>query len=209
MRSLFSLDSPVMQALSRLYDLMLLNVLFLITCIPIVTIGAASAALYTVCFRLGTYREDGIFKPYFRAFRDNFKQATGLWLILLLWGSASGVNALLFYQQTGVLRWAVVLFVGLFVLALMIAAYTFPLLSRFRNGSRATVKNALLLSVGYLPRSLVMVVLNVLPFGLLVFHLYLFLQLSLLWLAIYFVAAAYLNCLLLRKVFAPYIQETP
>ena len=207
MQLLFSPDSQIMQALSRLCDLMLLNVLFLLTCIPIVTIGAASTAMYTVASRLGTDREEGVFKPYFRAFRANFGQSTAIWLILLLWGAASCVNGLIFYQQTGVLRYTVLLFVGLFVLALMIGAYAFPLVSRFQNNTRTTLKNALLLSVGYLPRSLIMTVLNVFPFALLLFHLYLFFQLGLLWLVIYFSAAAYLNSLLLRKVFAPYLPK--
>ena len=54
--SFFSLDSKFMQALSRIADLILLNLVFLVTCIPIFTIGAASAALYSVAFRLGTER---------------------------------------------------------------------------------------------------------------------------------------------------------
>ena len=74
--SFFSLDSKFMQALSRIADLILLNLVFLVTCIPIFTIGAASAALYSVAFRLGTEREEGVFRCYFRAFRNNFKQGT-------------------------------------------------------------------------------------------------------------------------------------
>ena len=62
MSKLFSLDSPFMRAMSRVADLMILNLLFLITSIPLVTIGAGLAALYTVIFRMGTDQEGGVFK---------------------------------------------------------------------------------------------------------------------------------------------------
>ena len=88
MGGFFSLDSKFMQAMSRVADLIILNVIYLVTCLPVVTIGAASTALYTVCFRLGTAREGSLVKGYFRAFRDEFRQATLIWLFLLLFGAA-------------------------------------------------------------------------------------------------------------------------
>ena len=84
MGGFFSLDSKFMQVMSRVADLIILNVIYLVTCLPVVTIGAASTALYTVCFRLGTAREGSLVKGYFRAFRDEFRQATLIWLFLLL-----------------------------------------------------------------------------------------------------------------------------
>ncbi|MCI6435817.1 MAG: YesL family protein, partial [Clostridiales bacterium] len=70
MGAFFSPDSKFMQAMARIADLVILNLLFLVSCIPLVTIGAASAALYTVCFRFGTDREQGVCRSYFRAFRE-------------------------------------------------------------------------------------------------------------------------------------------
>ena len=78
---MFSHDSRFMQTLTRVTDLIVLNICFLISCIPIVTIGAANAAMYTLCFRMLRDEDNGIVKSYFRAFRDNFKQATLLWLL--------------------------------------------------------------------------------------------------------------------------------
>ena len=57
MQGLFSIDSKFMQVLSRIYDIAVLNMLYLLTCLPIFTIGAATSALYAVCFRMGTDRE--------------------------------------------------------------------------------------------------------------------------------------------------------
>ena len=102
---LFSPDSKFMIAMSRLADLTLLNLLFLITCIPLFTVGAASTALYTVAFRIGTVRETGVIKPYFRAFRDNFRQATILWLLLVLGGGCAVFDITLFYGMNSLLRY--------------------------------------------------------------------------------------------------------
>lgn len=207
MQTLFSPDSKFVQAMSRIGDLLLLNVLFLFTCVPIFTIGAACTAMYTVCFRFGSDRERGVIRSYFRAFKENFKQSTVLWLIILLCGVTAGFNTCLFYAMSGALRYAFVLFAILFVLVLLIGAYVFPLLSQFDNDNRSTLKNALILSLGYLPRSVVIAALNVFPFVLMVLDFYTFLQTAFLWVALYFSTAAYLNTLLLKKVFAPYLGE--
>lgn len=207
MQSLFSPDSKIMRTMSRVGDLMVLNLLFLATCIPLVTIGAASAALYTVCFRFGTEKEGKLVRTYFRAFRGNLRQGAILWLIVLFFGAVSAANAWIFYSAQGVLHWAFLPFAVLFVLVVLLDGYIFPLLSQFSNSVGYTLKNALLLSVGYLPRSLLIAALNVFPFALLLFDLYRFLQTGFLWAMLYFAAAAYGNAALLKKVFAPYMGE--
>lgn len=207
MEALFSPDSTFMKAMSRIGDLLMLNFFFLITSLPVFTIGASVTALYTVCFRLGTDRESGVIRSYFRAFRDNFKQGTILWLIVLLCGVTALMNTLVFYAMSGMLRYAFVLFAILFVLVLLTAGYLFPLLSQFSNDIPSTLKNALILSMGYLPRSVVIAGLNVFPFVLMGFNLYAFLKAGFVWAALYFSAAAYANTLLLKKVFAPYMPK--
>ncbi len=207
MQSLFSPDSKVMQAMSRISDLLILNVLFLLSCVPIFTIGAASTAMYTVCFRLGTEREQGVFRSYFAAFRDNFRQSTVLWLILLLFMLISLTNILIFSRIGGLLRWLCLVPSVLLLLAVLILGYVFPLLSQFSNSTLTTFKNAFYLSIGYLPRSLLITFFNVFPFALAFADLYLFLQSGFLWISLYFSAAAYLNALLLNKVFAPYLGK--
>lgn len=207
MQSLFSPDSKIMQYLSRLYDLAVLNVLFLLTCLPIFTIGAANAALYTVCFRMDTEKEAGVFRTYFRAFRENFRQGTALWLIFALFGSACCVNIVLFLSLGSALRYAFVPFAALLVLAVMGFSYAFPLLSQFNNSTRSTLQNALILSLAYLPRSIVLAAVNIFPWAMLLLNLYAFLQLGFLWFFLYFAAAAYCNSRVLNKVFAPYLNH--
>lgn len=204
MGAFFSPDSKFMQAMARVYDLVILNLLFLLSCVPLITIGAASAALYTVCFRIGTDREQGIFRSYFQAFRENFRQGTILWLIAVVFFGAGIVNVFLFYSMEGPLHYLFLLMTALVVLELLIYGYAFPLISQFHNKNLPTLKNALFLSLGYLPRSLVIAVVNVFPLALALVDPYLFLQTGFLWAFLYFSAAAYINALLLKKVFAPY-----
>lgn len=207
MSGFFAPDSRFMRYMSRLADLMLLNLLFLLTSIPIVTIGASKTALYSVCFRLGTDREGGTVRDYFQAFRENFAQATGLWLLEVLLVGSTLLCALLFRSMNGWLHGLRVLFLGLCVVAVMLFGYAFPLLSRFENSVWGTLRNGLLLSVGYLPRSLVIGALNVFPFAMMVVDFYSFLKVAFLWVALWFAAAAYANCQLLKKVFAPYLAQ--
>lgn len=204
MGAFFSPDSKFMQAMSQVADLIILNVLFLISCIPLLTIGAASAALYTVCFRIGTDREQGVFRSYFRAFRENFKQGTILWLIFVVFLGAGIVNEFLFYSMEGPLHYLFLLMTALLIFGVLMYGYAFPLISQFSNTTMPTLKNAFCLSLGYLPRSLVIAVLNLFPLALALADLYLFLQVGFIWAFLYFSAAAYINALLLKKVFAPY-----
>lgn len=207
MGALFSPDSKFMRVMGRTADLMVLNLLFLLTSIPVFTAGAAWTALYAVSFRFGTEREGKLVRSYFRAFGENFRQATALWLIVLILGGSLVFNTCFFYLLPGAVRWCFVLTAGLLVLLMLLAGYLFPLLSQFGNSTLSTFKNALLFSVGYLPRSVLMAVFNLFPFALLLLDLYRFFQMGLLWIALYFAAAAYANCILLKKVFAPYMPQ--
>lgn len=204
---MFSPDSRFMTAMSRAADLMLLNLFFLFTSIPIVTIGPSAAALYTVVFRMGTRREQGTVCAYFRAFRDNFRQALPLWLLTLLAGGATACNLFIFSSLPGALGYLRVLFGILAVIGILMSGYLFPLTALFRNSTLETLKNALSLSLGYLPRSVLVAVINALPFALLLLDTASFFYAGFLWIAVYFSAGAYLNSLLLRKVFAPFLPE--
>lgn len=204
----FSFDSPLVTFLSKAVDLVILNVLTILCCIPVVTIGAAVTALYTATGRMR--REEGsLVRDYFRAFRTNFKQATVLWLVFLIIGALLAYS-LYFYacmEMTGRLALMAVT-VMLFLLWNLVLAWVFPLLSRFDNTVGRTLHNAVLCSVAYLPRSLAMAVLNAVPWLLLFYATFFFLQSGLLWFAIWFSLAAYLNQGLLSKPFDRLIEQT-
>ena len=76
MNGFFNMDSPVMRFLSRVCDLMILNLLCLICCIPIITIGASITALYSVTLKMVKGEETYIVKGFFHALKQNFKIST-------------------------------------------------------------------------------------------------------------------------------------
>lgn len=205
---LFSPDSKFMRFMSVLGDLMLLNFIFLLCSVPVVTIGASITALYTVVFRMVREKDSrSVVVQFFRSFRQNFRRATLLWLLLLPAGGVLALDLWLFSVVTGVMRWLSILFLLLMVLVLFTAGYAFPLLSQFENGVKGTLKNALFLSLAHLPRTLSVTALNLLPFVLLYCNLYLFLYVGFLWIFLYFSAAAYLNARTLEQVFAPFREQ--
>lgn len=201
MGKLFDLNSPLMQALTRLADVMIVNLLFLCSCVPLITIGPANAAMYDVIGRL--QREEGtVWACYWKAFRANFRQAVGIWGILLLCGAVI-VGCGLFYLfmsfpgKTPVMILALLLF----VLWCITAVWAFPLQSRFENTVKNTLKNAILCGVAWLPRSLLAAVLQLVPAALLLFLPELFLRGGILWLTLWFSGAGWLTLLLLKKPF--------
>lgn len=205
-RNVFSPDSVFMRTMSRVADLMLLNVVFLITSIPILTIGPSLAALYSVVFSFGTDRENGVIRKYFHTFRESFFSAFFVWLLLLGVGAALVLDVYLLNWLGGfasILNVVTGILIGVELLA---ACMVFPLLSIFQNSMLGTVRNALILGLAHLPRTVVVLVLWLFPVFALVRMPLTFFYAGFIWIAIYFSAAAYITSLLYKKVFAPYLS---
>ena len=94
----FSYDSKFSQWMLRFCYCCWLNLLWAICSIPIVTIGAATTGLYYVMLKLARGEEGNVTKMFFRSFRENFKQATVLWLILLAVGLFLGADGYILYH---------------------------------------------------------------------------------------------------------------
>lgn len=205
---MFSLDSKFIQVLGRVADLMMLNILFVLTSLPIVTAGAAWTALYDVCFRISSGRDEKMIRHYFRAFRKNFRSSTVLWIVLLFSCCITSFMTVRLFVMPGKFHMFYVFYAVLTALILFIGSYVFPLMSQFNNSIGKMVKNALVLSLGYAPRSILIVALNILPIVLLLVRTDLFLRGMMIWLLLYFSGITYLNTRLFRKVFQPYwVQE--
>ena len=95
MRGIFSVDSPVMRALIKLFDCICASILWLLFSLPIVTMGAASAALYTTVRRYLRRDEGHLWSTFWGAFRENLRRSTLVWL------AALGVLALLAADEIG------------------------------------------------------------------------------------------------------------
>ena len=203
MRDFFNIESPFMQLLTRVGDLIIVNALYLVCCVPIVTIGAATAALHKVAQAIVYDTDNGIFKTFFRAFRENFRQATALWLMMLFFAAAMGCNYMLISgfvvgTPATVLKGALVVAIGL---VLVMAAYMFPLMVRYTNTLRELATNALILAVVKLPRTVGLFLLSCMPLLILALSLETFLNTMVFWLAIGFGFTAYMSANLLKPVF--------
>ncbi len=158
MSKLFRMDSPLMRFLTKIADLMVLNILFCVTSIPLITIGASWTALYSVTLKMVRDEEGSVSRSYFRSFRQNFRQATLLWLgvlvvLTLLVLDIRVLNGMAGGTAPGLLR------VGVEILALlgiMVLQYLFPSLARFEASLADTLKNACMMALAYLPKTALM-----------------------------------------------------
>lgn len=205
MHELFSPESRFMQGLSRAVDLVLLNLVFLITCIPIFTIGSSLTALYSVVFAMGSAQEDGAIRTYFRSFRENFKSALVIWAIDLFVTAALVLDLLLINRLGGVFVWFTAVFGLLLILDFLSSSIVFPLLSLFDNSILGTIKNCLVFGLGQLPRAAAVAAMWLFPVLVLWRMPLTFFYAGFAWVFIYFSVAAYLSSLLLKPVFTPYL----
>ena len=206
MGRLFNYDAPFWRGMNKVADIIILNLLTLLFSIPVVTIGAAVTALYDAMWKL--QREEGsVWNNFWSSFKSNFKQSTVIWLIVAVVSAIVGYAAL-FYLQVGNDK-PVLLVVAMlpFLIWVGLVSWVFPLQSRFYNTVPVTLKNAFMCAIGYLPRTVGMIVLNVLPVALFFLRLDWFLRLSVLLFLIYFSLAAYLNCRLIKKPFESMIAK--
>ena len=160
MNKLFDMDSGIMQMLTRLADLVILNLLFLITSIPVLTIGAALTAMSYTNLKLKE-NEGYVVKNYFRSFRENLKQSTLIWMIFLFLLVIFGTDFYVIRSMEGIA--GNVIKIGVLVCMLiwmMTFLYVFPLQARFYNGIRHTIVNAFLLTTANFPRTFVMLVIS-------------------------------------------------
>ena len=208
MSSFFNMDSPLWRFLGRVADVMILNIVFLITCVPIVTIGAAWTSLSYVTLKMSRDEESYIVKSYLKAFRQNFRQATVIWVIALAAMS-------IFYMDFHIIRnmdqsMAQAMFILLSAFALLFGItliYVFPILAKFDNTIINTIKNAFLMSVGNLPRTLLMIAI-IAGSIILTFLSQQTIAIGLLfWIMFGFALIAFLNAHILVKVFDRYIPD--
>lgn len=150
---IFDLDSPLMNVLNKMADLMWLNILTLICCIPIITAGAAFTSMHYVALKIVRNEESYITRSFFKSFKTNFRQATLIWLLILLIAAVLGGDYYIItksgIQFSSVL---VVLIMAAAVLVICTTLYVFPVLAKFDNTIMGTIRNAFIMSILQLPK---------------------------------------------------------
>ena len=170
MGKLFDLESPLFSFLNKFADLVYLNILTMICCIPIITIGASMTALNYVVLKMVRNEEGYITRAFFKSFKQNFKQATLIWLILLL---IAGILA----GDAFIMSYSIVAFPSWFRIALAIVAFimvfatihVFPVLAKFDNSIKQTFKNSLFMGILSLPKTILMILCWAVPAVTLIF----------------------------------------
>lgn len=204
MKDLFNLESPLMQMLTRIGDMILLNVLFLLCSIPVITLGASLAAMNKMLQEIVYDSDSSTVKGFFRAFKANFRQATVVWLIVLLIIASLFCDYLLiitFFSGSEAVRWMLGLLAVLAVLVLSVVSYMVPMLVRYDSRLKQHVNNAIILVFLKLPRTIGLLALNLLPLIILALSLNVFIQTLIFWVFIGFAFTTYMGTLLLKPVF--------
>lgn len=153
MGRLFDYDGPVMRIITKIAYSAYLNVLWLVCCLPVFTVGASTTALFYVTVKIARNEEGGLTRAFFRSFKQNFRQATVIWLIMLVLGIVLGIDGYVFYHMRfSSALWTVGTAAFLVALAayFIVLMYIFPLLSYFENTTRAMFKNAIMIGMRFL-----------------------------------------------------------
>lgn len=141
-------DSPVMRFFGRLFDLALLQIIFVVSCIPVFTVGAALTAMFSVCRKLQQDSVVSVVRTYFADFKANFRQSTVAWLILAAAAVLLAVD-IRYYQQRSESFLTVPLLIAYVVLAAVYVEflYVFPIMAWFENKLLTHFKNAPMLAL--------------------------------------------------------------
>jgi len=202
-----SFQAKFWEWLQRLGELVLLNLCFLLCCLPLITVGPALSGMYAACFRFDTPREAGAVRTFFRSFRSCLRQGVFFWLAEAGMAALCCRAALALYADGSFFRYSYIPFLVLLVVVLMIAGLLYPLIALFQNDWKTTLRNAVILSLGNLPRALCVAALNAFPVVFFLASPGLFLRWGAAWLFLYFSVSTYVCMRLLRTVFQPFLPE--
>ena len=165
MGNIFNPDSKFTHFTNKFSDLITLNLWFVLTSLPLITIGASATAMHYVLLRI--YRDEleySITRNYFRSFRENFRQSTAIWIIYIAFGAVLFAD-LFFITNPGFLKILVTIVSVLLVLSL---SWIFVLQSRYANPVYATIRNAVVFSIMHPIDTVLMCALMLLPILLLI-----------------------------------------
>lgn len=162
MDSIFDPNGKFLELLWKPIHIMFLNLLWVVFSLPIVTMGASTAALYSVLIKMRNGREGKLFRDFWDAFKTNFRQATILWLLFIFAAFVFTTDIVYFVNMGGFAgTFLAMIFLGLDVALLLLSMYAFPLQAIFDNKIATTAKSALLLSFRHLGWTLLLLALHV------------------------------------------------
>lgn len=166
----FNGENPFWKEMGRVYDAFVLNLLWMLCCLPVFTVGPATIAFYYAMIALVREEEGYVSKDFFRSFKRNFKQGVWVGLLLMAVGGFLALDIVIARRSgTGIFTFFMVFFFILLVFWSFVTLYTFPILAKFEKSTRDALIWAFALSVQNLPKTLLMLL--VLALGLWACHL--------------------------------------
>lgn len=209
MERFFNMDNKFFSFMSRVADLVILNLLCVVCCLPIITAGASITAMFYVTLKMARDEESYILRSFFKSFKENFKQATIINIIMLLAAVMLYIDLTISRNIEGTLGTVMVFaFMVILLLYLMLFTYIYPVLAKFYNTIRNTFTNAFLMSLRHLPYTFLMIVISVLPLA--VFFIpnaQIQSTIIMLLVLLGFSTVAYINSRFLVKIFDNYIPK--
>ena len=201
------LDHIAIRALSRLFDLILLNVLWVLFSLPVVTAGASAAALYSVMLKIVANEEGYIVRGFWEAFKSNFKQSTVIWLSLLVAGAALGADFVIVSGFTGApARVGMALLGAAVFLYLTELIFVFPLIARFENTTLEMMKNAVVIPLARLKFMVPVILLTAASLILTFLNQVTIMAGAVIWSVIGGALLAFANSFLIREMFKPFVE---
>lgn len=163
MGKFFSVDNMLFRFMERVSDLIILNFLWIFSSLPLFTIGASTKALYSVSLNLANESEGSIIKDYFKAFKDNFKKSTILWLIILASSLVLTINSIFWPRFQSTLGYLAMIVIAFFIIVfLLVIPYVFPTINKSDISIIKVLKLSFLLSMKHLPYSVIISLLGIL-----------------------------------------------
>lgn len=200
-----NINHPFFNFINTLSAFIVLNILFIVTCLPVITIGAAITSLYSVMMPFTKDENDFLFKNYFKSFKSNFKESTIIWIILFIITSIILFNMSFWYSIGSLISTIIFALMGLVMIVLFLCfLYVFPLIVRFSNDTGQTIKNAIFIGFSHLKSSLILALLN----GLFVYLTYIWTGFSVMSILLGFSFMAYIQSFIFNRIFKEYEPTT-
>lgn len=192
----------IFQKIEKFGDLFFINILFIISCIPIITIGAAFTAMYSFTTKLVRDHEGPVWKSYWSAFRKNFVPATKAWLVILLILAIMFVEFIFSYSTAG---FGLALLLGIMAIEAVFLSFTlpllFPLIARYENTTMNMIKNSFVICISNLGSWFYLFFIWVLPIALYASSDKILYYSWPLWLVILIAVLAYASSMVIVKIY--------
>ena len=204
----FNYDNDIWRFIGRLADIMVLNLLWIVFSLPLLSFGISTTALYYCTLKIVKDEDDGNIRMFIRSFKKNWREGLIIWLILLpillillldhrFFTEVFSDNTVLRFFLRGITD-------ALLLLWCFVFLYVWPLLSRYENSWKKTLILALLMSIRHLPYTLGMLAIDILGIVGVFFLLRIFPIFVPLFFILGFPLLAWLNSVFFRRIFAKY-----